>query len=98
VQTNQGLACRHDRAMLARFIISLIKIAIASLIVGTILSQFGITSEKLLGEVGLTPERLSEIGRQTWDWALPNVMLGAIFILPVWFVVFLFSPPGPTSE
>jgi hypothetical protein len=84
--------------MLSRFILSLIKIAIASLIVGTILSQFGITAEKLMSEVGLTPERLAELTRQTWDWALPNVMLGAIFILPVWFVVFLFSPPGPSQK
>lgn len=84
--------------MLSRFILSLIKIVIASLIVGTILSQFGITAAKLMGDVGLTPERLAEIARQTWDWALPNVALGAIFILPVWFVVFLFSPPGPSSE
>lgn len=51
-----------------------------------------------MSEVGLTPERLAELTRQTWDWALPNVMLGAIFILPVWFVVFLFSPPGPSQK
>lgn len=84
--------------MLSRFILSLIKIVIASLIVGTILSHFGLTSEKLMGEVGLTPERLADIARQTWDWALPNVMLGAIFILPVWFVIFLFSPPGARND
>jgi len=84
--------------MLSRFILSLIKIVTASLIVGAILSQFGITSERIMSEIGLTPERLAEIARQTWDWALPNVVLGAIFILPIWFVVFLFSPPGPSSE
>lgn len=81
-----------------RLLLSLIKIVIASLIVGTILSYFGITAEKILGDVGLTPERIAEIGRQGWDWALPNVMLGAIFILPIWFVIFLFTPTGPSSE
>lgn len=81
-----------------RLILGLIKIVTASLIVGTILSHFGLTSEKLMGDVGLTPERLAEMARQTWDWALPNVLLGAIFILPVWFVIFLFSPPGPSRE
>jgi hypothetical protein len=79
-------------------ILSLVKIAIASLIVGTILSHFGITTTKLMSEVGLTPERLAELGRQAWDWALPNVMLGAIFILPIWFVIFLFTPTGPSRE
>jgi hypothetical protein len=81
-----------------RLILTLMKIVIASLIAGTILSQFGITSEKLMGEVGLTPERIAEMGRQAWDWALPNVMLGAIFILPIWFVIFLFTPAGPGRE
>lgn len=81
-----------------RLILTLMKIVIASLIAGTILSHFGITSEKLMGEVGLTPERIAEMGRQAWDWALPNVMLGAIFILPIWFVIFLFTPAGPGRE
>lgn len=81
-----------------RLILTLLKIVTASLIVGTILSHFGITSEKLMGEVGLTPERIAEIGRQAWDWALPNVMLGSIFILPIWFVIFLFTPTGPGRE
>lgn len=81
-----------------RLILTLMKIVIASLIAGTILSHFGITSEKLMSEVGLTPERVAEMGRQAWDWALPNVMLGAIFILPIWFVIFLFTPAGPGRE
>lgn len=81
-----------------RLILTLLKIVTASLIVGTILSHFGITSEKLMGEVGLTPERIAEIGHQAWDWALPNVMLGSIFILPIWFVIFLFTPTGPGRE
>jgi hypothetical protein len=85
-------------APMHRLILTLMKIVIASLIAGTILSHFGITSEKLMSEVGLTPERIAEMGRQAWDWALPNVMLGAIFILPIWFVIFLFTPAGPGRE
>ena len=85
-------------APMHRLILTLMKIVIASLIVGTILSHFGITSEKLMSEVGLTPERIAEMGRQAWDRALPNVMLGAIFILPIWFVIFLFTPAGPGRE
>lgn len=77
---------------------TLVKIAVASLIVGTILSHFGITAEALLRETGVTPERVTEYGRRAWDWAAPNLMLGAIVILPVWFLVFLFRPPGASSE
>jgi putative exporter of polyketide antibiotics len=84
--------------MLPRLLSTLVKIAVASLIVGTILAHFGITAEKLLREVGLTPERLAELARQGLSWALPNLLLGMMIILPVWFVIYLFRPPGQSSE
>lgn len=84
--------------MLARFLATLVKVAVASLIVGTILQHFGITAEQILKELGLTPERLVELFRQGFAWALPNVLLGSLIIVPVWLVVFMFRPPGPKSE
>lgn len=77
---------------------TLVKVAVASLIVGTILSHFGITAEALLREAGVTPDRVFDYGRRAWDWAAPNVMLGAMVIVPIWFLVFLFRPPGPSSD
>jgi hypothetical protein len=77
---------------------TLVKVAVASLIVGTILSHFGISAEALLREAGVTPNRFIDYGRRAWDWAAPNVMLGALVIVPVWFLMFLFRPPGPSSE
>ena len=77
---------------------TLVKVAVASLIVGTILSHFGITSDVILREAGVTPERVVELGRRAWDWAAPNVLLGAMIIVPVWFLIFLFRPPGARSD
>ena len=84
--------------MVHGFLRTLVKIAVASLIVGTIMGHFGITPEMLLKEAGLSPERLVELARQAVTWALPNVLLGSLVIVPVWFVVYLFRPPGPSSE
>ena len=84
--------------MLARLLATLVKVAVASLIVGTILAHFGITADQILRDVGATPERLAELARQGFAWALPNLLLGSIIILPVWVVVFLFRPPGARSE
>ena len=84
--------------MFARLLATLIKIAVASLIVGTVLAHFGITAEQILTDMGVTPERLAEIARQAFAWALPNVLLGSLIILPIWFVAFLFRPPGTKSE
>jgi hypothetical protein len=91
--------CANQRLrMLFSSLRTLVKVAVASLIVGTILSHFGITAEALLREAGITPERVTEYGQRAWDWAAPNLMLGAMVIIPVWFLVFLFRPPGAKSE
>ena len=84
--------------MLARLLTTLVKVAVASLIVGTVLAHFGITADQVLKDMGITPERLSELARQAFAWALPNLLLGSLIIVPVWLVVFLFRPPGRSSE
>ncbi|GIK82055.1 MAG: hypothetical protein KJZ73_07690 [Pseudorhodoplanes sp.] len=77
---------------------TLVKIAVASLIVGTILAHFGITADHLIREFGMTPDRVTELGRKAIDWALPNLLLGSLVILPVWFLVYLFRPPRQHSD
>jgi uncharacterized protein DUF6460 len=84
--------------MLESLLRTLVKIAVASLIVGTILNHFGITIDKVMKEFGLSPDRMAELARQTIEWALPNMLLGSLIILPVWFLVYLFRPPGQSSE
>jgi len=84
--------------MLFRLLMTLVKIAVASLIVGTVLAHFGITAEQILKEVGLTPDRIGDLARRALAWALPNLLLGSLIILPVWCVVSLFRPPGRRSE
>jgi Family of unknown function (DUF6460) len=80
--------------MFGRLFATLVKVAVASLIVGTILQHFGITADQVLKDFGVTPDRLIEWMRQGVTWALPNLMLGLMIIVPVWLVVFLFRPPG----
>jgi hypothetical protein len=84
--------------MLPRLLATLVKVAVASLIVGTILQHFGITTDRILTDFGFTPERLIDLFRQGFAWALPNMLLGLMIILPVWVVIFLFRPPGARSE
>ena len=81
--------------MLHPLLRTLIKVAVASLVVGTILGHFGITPEQLLRETGMSMERLQDYARRGIDWALPNVLLGSMVIVPIWFLVYLFRPPGP---
>ena len=84
--------------MLHPLVRTLVKIAVASLIAGTILAHFGITADQIIKEFGLTTERVEDWARRGFAWALPNVLLGALVILPLWFLIFLFRPPGRSSE
>ena len=80
--------------MLFAILRTLAKIAVASLVVGTILGHFGITADQLLRASGLSIENIEEVLRRGLAWALPNVALGALVIVPIWFLVFLLRPPG----
>ena len=79
--------------MLHGFLRTLVKVAVASLIVGTILAHFGITTAHVIREFGLSQDRIMDLARQGFTWALPNLLLGSLVIVPVWFLVYLFRPP-----
>jgi len=77
---------------------TLVKIAVASLVVGTILAHFGITADQLMKSVGLSTDRIADYAKQGFAWAWPNVLLGSLVIVPIWFLVFLLRPPGQSSS
>ena len=84
--------------MVHSFLRTLVKIAVASLIVGTILGHFGITTDQIIRATGMSQDRIMELARQGLTWALPNLLLGSLVIVPVWFVIYLLRPPGARSE
>jgi hypothetical protein len=89
---------QDDYLMLGRLTRTLVKVLIASLIVGTILAHFGIKIDVLIKSAGLSPERLEDMARDGLAWALPNLLLGAMVIVPVWFLFYLFRPPGESRD
>ena len=77
---------------------TLLKVAVASLIVGAVLSHFGITADQLMLRIGLSQERVLELLQRGVTWALPNLLLGSMVIIPIWFLIYLFRPPGARSD
>jgi hypothetical protein len=84
--------------MLSRITRTLVKVVVASLIVGTVLAHFGITTDQLMKTTGLSSERVQELARAGLAWALPNLLLGSLVIVPIWFVLYLFRPPGESRD
>jgi hypothetical protein len=75
------------------FFTALLKIMVASLLVGAALHALNFSAEDVLTRIGLTPDKILELMQKGWKWALPNIMLGSMVILPLWFVVALLRPP-----
>jgi len=82
-----------DADALYQFLSTLFKIAVISLLVGAGLSFINITAEDVLGFVGLSPIQLWIYMLEFRDWAIPNMILGAFIVVPVWLVIYLFRPP-----
>ena len=85
-----------------RLLHALVKVAIAALVVGTILAHFGITLNALAAELGVSPERIGErvgeLMREGIAWAAPNLALGLVVIVPVWLLVYILRPRGQNSD
>lgn len=79
--------------MVVQFLSTIFKIAVASLIVGAILSALNISAGDLLAEIGLTPEDIWTYLQIAVDWAIPNIILGSLIVVPIWIVIYLFRPP-----
>jgi hypothetical protein len=76
------------------FLVGLLKLTAISLIAGAALSAFDLSAADILAKVGLTEAKALELLQKGAAWAIPNIMLGSIVILPIWIVVYLLRPPG----
>ena len=80
------------------FFTGLLKLILASLIAGALMNLFGMSAERILASVNLTPMEAWEHVARFIAWAIPNVMLGAFVILPLWLLTYLFMPPRSSDE
>lgn len=76
-----------------RLLTGLFKIAVVSLITGAGLSAFDITAADILADLGLTPENVLDLLQSGAAWAVPNIVLGSMVIVPIWLVIYLLKPP-----
>jgi hypothetical protein len=89
--------CRVAKPLGARtvqvFLSGLIKLALASLIAGTLLSFFGMTPRAVLDGLGLTAQDVQDSLVAAFAWSAPRMLMGAVVIIPLWFVTYMLLPP-----
>jgi hypothetical protein len=73
-----------------------LKLGLASLITGAVLQALDLNALALLEKVGMTPQAVLELAQRGAMWALPNMVLGSMIIIPDWIVIYLLRPPGRT--
>lgn len=69
------------------------KIALASLLCGAMLSAFDMSAAEMLARIGMTPERIFSYLQTAISWALPNMVLGSMIIVPLWAIAYMLRPP-----
>jgi hypothetical protein len=79
--------------LLGQFFTGALKLILASMIAGALMNLFGLSANRLLASIGLTPAGLWDHVMGFVVWAIPNIILGAVIILPLWFFAYLFIPP-----
>jgi hypothetical protein len=70
------------------------KLGLASLITGAVLQALDLNALTLLEKVGVTPQAAIDLVQRSTMWALPNIVLGSMIIVPAWVVIYLLKPPG----
>ena len=68
---------------------TLIKILIASLLVGLVMHWFGITPRSLITNFGDNVVRIFGTFTSFIDWAIGYILVGAVIVVPIWLIVFL---------
>ena len=65
---------------------TVIKLFIASVLVGLFLSIFKIDPVETFGRLGTAAERIFNLGVGAVQWAVPFALAGAVIVLPIWLI------------
>lgn len=80
--------------MFLKSLSTLVKFFIGAVAIGALLNAFNISADQVLRDLGMTPESILAFVQDGISWALPNFILGALVLVPIWIVIFLLKPPG----
>lgn len=70
---------------------TILKLLVASLLVGLVMRWFDITPRSLVANFGATVERMFNAVATFFGWAIDYILVGAVIVMPIWLVVFLLD-------
>jgi hypothetical protein len=70
---------------------TILRLVLLSVVVGIVLSALGITPFNIVERLELLVRRIADLGLDTFRWAFNYFLLGAIVVVPIWFVMRLLK-------
>lgn len=70
---------------------TIVKIIVFSFIVGVLLSFFEINPKELLANFGDTIQDIFGVVARIVEWGVKYILLGAVVVVPIWFVIHLLG-------
>ena len=71
------------------------RLAVLSILVGVLLSFFGVTPRNFFNIIDDFARRIYDLGFGAITWALDYLILGAMLVVPIWLLIrFLRARPG----
>ena len=70
---------------------TVLKLAVASLVVGWLLSMLGVTPQDLMAKFSALGSGLWGTARDFLGWAGGYTLIGALVVLPIWLVLYVWG-------
>jgi len=70
------------------------RLILLSILVGVVLSAIGFDPLNILNSIRLLFQRLWDIGFDAFNWLWRYFLLGAVIVIPIWFLSRIFTPRG----
>ncbi len=70
---------------------TVVKLLLASLVVGLCLAWFNVSPQDLLRSMAGEARELLDRGVGLFGWAFSYILLGAVIVVPIWFVFYLIK-------
>ena len=76
----------------------LIRLVLISIVVGIVLSAFGMTPADLFYRLDIILRRLYDMGFASIEWLFRYFLLGAVVVFPIWLLLRLFGLFGSSRD
>ena len=70
---------------------TLIKVMLASFVLGVLLAFFNIEPKELLENFGETIQSIFEIVARIVEWVVKYILLGGVVVVPIWLIFILIG-------